>query len=372
MARGMMVYMRRKKSAHATPVSKITIALCGLIVVLVLALIIPFSIAVSAGIASLSAIIFSISIALCVLVFFIRPPRERIYIIPTLLAACFGLAIPQLAFVVSANKHDVSLSFDPLAYVTFSGETTIQPTKMITYKRDNGRPMQLAYYEAANGGQRPAVLLLHGGGWRYGNHLETGNWPKLLTDAGFHVFSVEYRLSNDTYQTWRDAPADIHQAFTYLQDNAPALSVASNYIHIMGQSAGGHLALLEAYLHNQAASVVSLYAPIDLSLDYETSRDKSAELDLLGGPPSQYASRYQSVSPITYVSAYAPRTLIVQGTTDDLVSPQNATRLAGALTKNNVDHETVLLPMTGHSFENQRGGFATQIAEQSVVRFLSQ
>lgn len=369
----MMDYMKRRtKRIRAAPVSRITAALCGLIILFVIAMIIPISVALSAGIASLSAVIFSVSIVVCGLLLAIRPPKERTFIIPAFLAACFGLVIPQLAFAVSASKHDVSLSFDALTYMTFSGKTTIQPNEIITYKTDIGRPMELAFYEAPIGGQRPAVLLLHGGGWRYGNHLETGDWPRLLTDAGFHVFSVEYRLSNDTYQTWRDAPADVHQAFTYLQNNGSTLSVDSSAIHIMGQSAGGHLALLEAYLHNQAASVVSLYAPIDLSLDYETSRDKSAELDLIGGPPNQYASRYQSVSPITYVSAFAPRTLIIQGTTDDLVSPQNATRLSQTLAKNNVNHETVILPMTGHSFENQRGGFATQIAEQSVIRFLSQ
>ena len=183
------------------------------------------------------------------------------------------------------------------------------------------------------------------------------------------MFSVQYRLANDSYHTWRDAPSDIHDAYLYLQAEAERLSIGASQIHLIGQSAGGHLALLEAYLHNDAESVTSLYAPIDLALDYATSRDKSSELDFIGGPPKQYPNR--AVSPITYVSSRAPRTLIVQGKTDDLVATKNATLLSTNLTENRIAHELVLLPMTGHSFENQRGGFATQITKERVLRFLS-
>jgi dipeptidyl aminopeptidase/acylaminoacyl peptidase len=363
---------RRRKRTKATHTSKFTLLPCALITFLVVFMIVPISTALSAGIAALSAVIFSLSLIICLVLFAMRPHGERKYIVIAFIAACFGLVVPQTAFIITAHKHGVNLSFNPATYLTFSGETTMDPERTIVYKSDYGRPMNLAFYKTKMGGQRPSVLLLHGGGWRYGNHLETGDWPRVLTDAGFHVFSVEYRLSNDTYQTWRDAPKDVHQAVEYLRENAAELSVDPLRLHLMGQSAGGHLALLEAYMHNDVSSVVSLYAPIDLMLDYQTSRDKSAELDFVGGPPNQYASRYRAVSPITYVSAYAPRSLIVQGKTDDLVAPQNAIQLATALRENSIEHEVLLLPMTGHSFENQRGGFATQITEQRVVQFLSQ
>lgn len=363
---------RKKKTTLEAPRLTLGASLSGLIILLACLMILPVSTALSAGIASLSVIIFGPALILCVYLFFTQPKRERLPITLALSAALFGLVFPQAAFLLSAQRENVSLSFDPFSYSHFSGATTIKPTKIITYKTVGAKSLKIAFYRSNFAGTRPAVILLHGGGWRYGNHLEAGNWPRLLNKAGFNVFSVEYSLASDTDHTWRDAPRDVHDAYNYLQTNAESLSINPAKISLIGQSAGGHLALLEAYLHNDAESVVSLYAPIDLALDYATSRDKSAELDFIGGPPRQYPNRYRAVSPITYVSPHAPRTLMIQGKTDDLVSVKNATLLASNLLENRVEHGLVILPMTGHSFENQRGGFATQIAEKRVLGFLLQ
>lgn len=335
-----------------------------------LLLILPVSVALAAGLAALSIVVFGIALLLVVASYIYSPISDRILAGLALLSALFGLIFPQTAFLLSAQREGVALHFNPASYVHFSGATTIAPTKLITYKSVDDEALELAYYKSERSGPRPAVLLLHGGGWRYGNHLETGRWPQILTEAGFHVLSVEYRLANDTYHTWRDAPRDVHDAYDYVQTNANSLAVDPTQIHLIGQSAGGHLALLEAYLRNDAKSVVSLYAPIDLALDYATSRDKSSELDFIGGPPRQYENRYRAVSPIVYVSPHAPRTLIVQGKTDDLVASRNATLLSNSLTESRIEHELLMLPMTGHSFENQRGGFATQITETRVLQFL--
>lgn len=363
--------MPRTKKRHGSPLpSYASRGLYLLTLLSALLMIIPVSIALSAGLAALSVAIFGGALLLILVVYLRTPTRDRILAGLALLSALFGLVFPQAVFLMTAQREGVVLHFNPLTYVHFSGATTIEPSRVIAYKTIDAGALELAYYKSNQSGVRPAVMLLHGGGWRYGSHLETGDWPRLLTEAGFHVFSVEYRLANDSYHTWRDAPRDIHDAYSYIQANAKTVSADPSQISLLGQSAGGHLALLEAYLHNDAKSVISLYAPIDLALDYATSRDKASELDFIGGPPKQYENRYRAVSPIVYVSPHAPRTLIVQGKTDDLVAARNATLLSRSLTENRIEHELLMLPMTGHSFENQRGGFATQMTEARVLRFL--
>lgn len=333
------------------------------------AMVIPFWVALSAGIASVSIVVFgSESLLLLGAWIWIRPTRKIPFIIGVC-AALFGLFTPQIAYYQTAHSTGTTLDFDPVTYLRFSGESMV-PTKTITYKRLPGKQLQLALYDSAERGPRPLVVILHGGAWRYGNYTEIGNWPKLLTKHGYDVASVEYRLSNDTAHLWKETPADVHDALNFLHDHADTLGLNRDKFHLLGQSAGGHLALLEAYRHPTVQSVVSLYAPIDLELDYETSRDKSAELDFLGGPPAQFSERYRALSPLSYVNASSPRTLILQGKSDDLVDTKNAQRLATKLTEFGVDHRLITLPLTGHSFENQRGGFATQIAEQTVIRFL--
>lgn len=334
-------------------------------------MVVPVSAALTAGIASTSVVLFGLASIVLAGLLVTRTATSRPLATATLGVALFGLLVPQAALFRIADQVGAAIRFEPVAYVTFSGDTTIPSNKIIAYKASSGSPLELALYEAAPSGPRPTVVLLHGGGWRYGSHLQTGDWPRLLTAAGFTVISVEYRLSSDTYHTWRDAPADVHDALAYIRDNATELRVDPERLNLLGQSAGGHLALLEAHRSQMVASVVALYAPIDLALDYQTSRDKSAELDFIGGPPGQYPDRYEALSPSTYVASESPPTLLVQGKSDDLVAPANAQRFSVLLTEHKVEHDLLLLPLTGHSFENQRGGFATQITTQHVVNFLT-
>lgn len=346
---------------------------CVAVILSVLLLVVPVSVALSAGLAATSVVIYvPVIIVLTVLLAKASASRpDKLLVVATLFIALFAFIVPQAAFWATAQRYNAPLRFDPLRYVTFSGVTNLQPTRTMVYKEVPGRQLNLAVYEPENtASPRPAVALLHGGGWRYGNYRETGEWPRRLTEAGYTVISIEYRLSSDTYHPWQDSPADVHDALLYIRQYSAELQIDTERIALMGQSAGGHLALLEAYRSGTASAVIALYAPVDLALDYRTSRDKSAELDFIGGPPGQYRDRYRSLSPITYVDTAAARTLLVQGTYDDLVSPGNARLLADALRNKNVPHRIVMLPLTGHSFENQLGGFATQITAHKVITFL--
>lgn len=351
-------------------IARVITSLCTLVLLAVFCMVIPLWTALAVGLASVSLVVFGLSTLLLIGLLFINNHSLRLRISIALAASLFGLAVPQISFIHTASRAHVSLVFDPLSYLSFSGETKLSADRLLAYKQVGNQPLQIAFYRSPAKGPRPTVVLLHGGAWRYGSHLEAGDWPRFLTSNGFHVASVEYRLANDTYHTWKDAPSDVHDALRYLSEQQTELNIDGSRLHLLGQSAGGHLALLEAYRFNTVHSVISLYAPIDPSLDYETSRDKSAELDFIGGPPAQYPQRYKALSPLTYVSNASPRTLIFQGKRDDLVTPRNALILSDKLRSVGVAHELILLPLSGHSFENQRGGFATQIAEQRVLHFL--
>lgn len=348
------------------------IALSVLAWALVGALVIPFHVALSAGLASLSLVVYGPLAVLLLIGAVVTSGMVRVAASVSVSIALFAAFIPLAALLHTARSHNLPLTFQPLEYITFDGDTTIGPSQTETYKTTTRHELKLALYRSQRDdtAPQPVVALLHGGGWRYGNYLETGSWPERLTDAGFTVVSIEYRLSSDSYHTWQDAPEDVRDAVSYLKTHANRLQINDQAIHLMGQSAGGHLALLEAFRSNSVESVIALYPPADLALDYRTSRDKSAELDFIGGPPGQYPDRYKHVSPISYVSSASPRTLLIQGTRDDLVAVDNTRELSARLTEAGVAVETLYLPLTGHSFENQRGGFAAQLAQEKAIRFL--
>ncbi len=365
---------KRTKAVKKTAIEWLFAGFSWAVILLSFLLFVPVHVALSAGIGGLSLVIFSVAALILTLIIRFIPIETRWVragLSLSLFLAVVSVGVPQFGYYTVAKSVGAKLSFSPVEYLRFSGKTTIPPSATFTYKQVGEESLQIAFYgEQDQQHPKPTVMLLHGGGWRYGTHTETGRWPEVLTRAGYQVASVQYRLSSPDHTSWQQAPSDIHDALKFLKDHASDFGVDSSRLSLMGQSAGGHLALLEAYKNAGVYSVISLYAPIDLALDYTTSRDKSSEIYFVGGSPSEFPDRYQTLSPAAYVSPTSPRTLILQGKRDDLVATQNAVELSNKLADNGVWYQTVLLPYTGHSFENQRGGFATQIAEQVVVDFL--
>lgn len=331
-------------------------------------------VALQAGIAGLSLALFTPLLLLAGFLAYAawrqKLHRTTLLALLTALVALLAMAGPQTAYLSTARKAGVELSFDPLRYITFTGDS-IPPTQTPVYKTVDGQKLRLAFYESKAGGNRPAVFLLHGGGWQYGDYRRTNNWPRLLTRAGYHVFSVEYRLASADHPTWDKAPRDVSDAIIYVKKHAQTFGVHPDQLALLGQSAGGHLALLEANTSGVIKAVIGLYSPTDLTADYERSIDKDAELAFLGGAPTDQVERYRAVSVPLAVTNRAPATLLIQGTSDDLVHFTSSTNLDRQLSNSSAEHHLILIPYTGHSFDNQVGGFATQIAEQAVLDFLA-
>ncbi len=333
------------------------------------ALLVPVYIALTAGIASTSLLVFG-GLLIAALGIFILAKTSHWMLWAIIAISLAGIIVPQASYLSAARQYGAKLTFHPTSYAHFSGKTTLQPSEILFYPSASGGNLPIALYRPKHKAISPAVVVVHGGGWRYGSYMQTGEWPKALTSAGYSVFSIEYTKSSPHNHTWAQTPADISNAMNHIRSHSAELKIDLNKISLLGQSAGGHLALLQAYSAHDVESVISLYAPVDPAYDYKTSRDKSAELNFFGGNPAEMPDEYQQLNPLRFISSTSPRTLIIQGTLDDLVHHTNAQNLSSTLNKHGVKNKLVMLPFTGHSFENQQGGFSTQIAEQMVIKFL--
>lgn len=97
---------------------------------------------------------------------------------------------------------------------------------------------------AKPGGQRPAILHTHGGGFVTGSAgNNVADLQELCRDLDCMAVSVEYRLAPET--TWRGSVEDNYAGLKWLHDNAAALGADPARIALLGESAGGgHAALL--------------------------------------------------------------------------------------------------------------------------------
>lgn len=165
---------------------------------------------------------------------------------------------------------------------------------------------------------RPAVLLLHGGGWSAGEPAWVFPAAQAFADAGFVALAVQYRLS-DSLRTPIEALADVCAALRWTRLLSDSLGVDSSRVALYGVSAGGHLAAgtvtigCPDAIAERGADALLLLSP---ALDVE--RDAHFGRLLLG----RAAAR--DVSPVNAIRPSMPPTVIVQGS-DDTLTP-----LAGA------------------------------------------
>lgn len=205
------------------------------------------------------------------------------------------------------------------------------------------------YLPPVNEKRTPIVINIFGGGWNHGNK-EMQRGFSAFFKAGCAVANIEYRLVDVA-----PAPAaieDVRSALLYIIKNATELNIDVNKIVVMGGSAGGHLAMMCAYLGDdhrfdldyeeiqqvKVAAVLNKYGIADMT-DFS-----------IGAKPYQSAVRWigeminqeafiASVSPISYVHSKTPPTFIVHGDADPIVPYQQSVQLHNALMKAKVQSE---------------------------------
>lgn len=172
---------------------------------------------------------------------------------------------------------------------------------------------------------RPAVLLLHGGGWSAGDPTWVYGAAAAFAAAGFESFAVEYRLS-DSLRTPLEAIADVCAALRWTRLRADSLGVDSSRVAMYGVSAGGHLAAStvtvgcpDAVADRGADALLLLSPAVDVERDGHFGR-------ILRGRATA-----REVSPVANVRAQMPPTVLVQGAEDTLTPLSGAQRFCLAL-----------------------------------------
>ncbi len=199
----------------------------------------------------------------------------------------------------------------------------------------------------------PAVLLLHGGGWRTGDKSRFADTAPGFAQAGILAVSANYRLSTgDSDTRWPAQLDDAEAALAWLSANAPALGADPARICVMGASAGGHLALFAGLPpmrpgqadRPRAAGIISVSGPIDLPSMMKMRA--SMIRNLVGGtdPKSVHAAA-AAASPLSHIRPGASPVLLIYGIADAVVPFDAAPAYQAALAQ--ADVPAWLLSHTG-------------------------
>lgn len=165
----------------------------------------------------------------------------------------------------------------------------------------------------------PAILIIHGGGWRSGDRSQHIPLAQHLAANGFACFTVEYRLSTEAF--FPAAVYDLKAAVRWLRKNKQKFNIDGHKINVLGFSAGGELAAflgmtngLKKFEGDQGnghtSSKVNAVIDIDGTLSFvhpeasETQHpDKiGASAWWLGYPRTQRLDLWKDASPLTYAA----------------------------------------------------------------------
>lgn len=114
----------------------------------------------------------------------------------------------------------------------------------ITYRRLRDRELKLdVFYPAFDKSRRaPAVLMIHGGGWRSGDRSHNNAMATELANNGYVAVTAEYRLSLEA--KYPAAVTDLKAAVRWMRAHANEFNIDTSRIAVLGCSAGGQLAAL--------------------------------------------------------------------------------------------------------------------------------
>ena len=116
-------------------------------------------------------------------------------------------------------------------------------TEDIEIYRHGDRPMIVRLIRPDGAGPFPAILDLHGGCWCKGGPGECSVRGEVFAEAGMASAALDFRQAADVYPSSLE---DINYALRWLKAHADELRLDANRIGILGQSSGGHLAMLAA------------------------------------------------------------------------------------------------------------------------------
>lgn len=233
----------------------------------------------------------------------------------------------------------------------------VEPDFRYAYGNDSQQFGELSLPRAAP--PHPVVILIHGGGYREMYDLSPlGSLAASLTEAGFAVWSIEYRRHGNGGE-FPQIFLDVAAAADHLKKISGSHSLNLDQVISVGHSAGGHLALWLAGRHRiKDSSLLFVEAPLavhavlalapfaDIARLAASDSCSDALLAVMGGRPDEAPGNYASGSPAELLPLAKPQAIIVGS--EDTAILENARAYAGAAKALGDEASLTLLPDAGH------------------------
>ena len=255
--------------------------------------------------------------------------------------------------------------------------------------------------------KRPVLIYYHGGAWVTGSKITVNNDRfhatfNALREKGYTIISPDYTLAEFKESPFPNCIADAFDVITWIENNASTYNLDTDNVGVLGESAGGHLALMVAYADIEKFTkpnniilnyVVGIYPPTDLGTLHNDHKEMRSRVNESTASLPESMKEYFSIdqylygfdsdkdtlkarqisdlcSPIRHVTENSPSTLLIHGNKDRVVPISQSTSLKEKM--DSVGHGLSFHTLDGvdHAFMNA----TTQQNEQTqtwIINFVT-
>lgn len=229
----------------------------------------------------------------------------------------------------------------------------------IVYNQEKSRPLHLDAFINKKQKLNPAVIMIHGGGWKSGNKNQMQVLGQEIAQKGYSCFAIEYRLSLEA--KYPQAIYDVKNAIKFIKDNAKRFRVDPDKIAILGCSSGGQMAALigttnrdvayeDALYKSKSSATVNAIIDIDGILAFKHPESEEGEMAALwlNGSYQENPVNWEKASALTHTNKNTPPTLFINSSLDRFHAGRDD--MITILNQNKIYNEVKTIENSPHSF----------------------
>ncbi len=249
--------------------------------------------------------------------------------------------------------------YPEIELVTLKAESEVVIKRDIVYKSIGGRDLHLDAFFKPQKELRPAIILVHGGGWKSGNKTMQQPLAQQLAERGWVCFTVEYRLSLEAQ--FPEGIKDVKSAVKYVRFNAESFGVDASKIAVLGCSSGAQMASLIATTNGNSvfedvkfletvSSNVQALVNIDgiLAFHHPKSEEGTLALEWLGGTYKELPEIWNQASALSHVNGKTPPSLFIKSDFERFQAGRD--EFVKILEQNNIYYEIKPMHNAPHTF----------------------
>lgn len=227
---------------------------------------------------------------------------------------------PDTSFTNYSAYINAKKKFPNIVLVKDSLPPSVKADMGITYAKADTQALQLDvfYPKKAKAKRLPAIVIIHGGGWRSGNRTQHYPLAEQLANKGYVCFTPSYRLSTDAL--YPAAVQDLKAAVKWVKTNASKYKVDTGKIVVLGFSAGGQLATLVGNTQPGIKAIVDIDGTLAFihpeSGEGDDSKSISAATNWFGYSKTERPDLWNEAAALSHAGPHTPPTLFINSALD--------------------------------------------------------